>query len=81
MRKVGLRDDVKVREQVPTPRLFAFPRGVQRNLVCGWYGIAVVLAMFVTRYNGSHDDVQWYACITQAKCTFEDDLTLDGQDR
>ncbi len=81
MRKVGLGDGIKVREQVPAPRLFAFPRRVQCYLVCEWYGIAIVLAMFVTRYNGSHDDVQWYACITQAKCTFEDDLTLNGQDR
>ena len=66
---------------MPTPRQFAFPSGIKGNIVCRWYGIAIVLAMVVARHNGSHDDVQWYASIAKTECTFENELTLDGHVR
>ena len=81
MRKVGLGDLVEVGEQVPAPRLFALPGRIECDRVREWHGIAVVLAVLVARDNGSHDDVQWDACVADAQCTFEDDLTLHAQVR
>ena len=77
VRKVGLGDVVKVREEVPAPRLLALPRGVLCDRVRGRDGVAVVLAVFVAWYDGPHDDVQWDACVADAECAFEDDLTLE----
>lgn len=76
VRKVGPGDGVEVGEQVPAPRLLALPRRVQGDRVRGRYGVAVVLAVLVARDDGPHDDVQRDACVTDAECTFEDDLTL-----
>ena len=79
--KVGLGNGIKVREEVPTPRLLAFPSWLQGNFVRGKHRIAIVLAVFMTRYNRSHDDVQWYTGVSKAKCTFEDEPTLHGHVR
>jgi hypothetical protein len=76
MGKVGLDDGIEVREEMPTPRLLAFSSGFQGDAMRRWYGIAIVLAVFMARYNGSHNDVQWHAGISETKCTFEDELTL-----
>lgn len=79
MGKVGLGDGIEVREEVPTPRLLAFSGGLQGDVVRRRYRVAIVLAVFMTRNNGSHDDVQWYTSISETKCTFEDELTLKGR--
>ena len=81
MRKVGLCDRIKIGEQVPTPRQPAFPSGIQGNIVCRWYRTAIVLAMIVSRHDGSHDDVLRYAGITKTECTFDDQLTLNENEK
>jgi hypothetical protein len=80
MGKVGFGDGIKVREEVPPPRLLALPSRLQGDVVRGWYGIAILLAVFVAWHDGSHDDVQWYAGVSEIECTFEDELTLNGSD-
>ena len=81
MGKFGLGDSIKVQKEVPISRLPALPSEPQGDAVHRQYGGRVVFAVFVTRNDGSHDDVQWYAGIPKAECAFEDEPTLKGQVR